>query len=196
LNPVFADCFIVSQEKKFIIRNKILKLLRNQKEEDRLRKGLKIRKKLFASKEFQNSKTILFYASFDGEVDTLGMIKQALRLGKRIALPVILRKKRAIVPALIKNLRKDLIQGPYGIQQPKTDRSKIVPLSQIDLVILPGLVFDKRNHRLGRGAGFYDRFLADLPENTPTIGLAYDFQVIDRLPSQSHDIPVLNVITN
>ena len=66
----------------------------------------------------------------------------------------------------------------------------------IDLVLVPGVAFDRKNNRLGRGAGYYDRFLKDLP-TTPSIGLAFDFQVLDVLPHQpGQDVPVKCVITN
>ena len=65
------------------------------------------------------------------------------------------------------------------------------------MVIVPGLAFDKHNNRLGRGAGYYDRFLSTLPTDIPTVGLAFDFQIIDRLPQQKeHDIPVSHVLVN
>jgi 5-formyltetrahydrofolate cyclo-ligase len=67
---------------------------------------------------------------------------------------------------------------------------KEVPLEDIDLIIVPGIAFDKKNVRLGRGHGYYDRFLCALPNKTRTVGLAFDFQVVEHLPQDSHDIPV------
>ena len=182
--------------KKTAIRKKILRLLRNQKEEDRLRKSLVILERLFGLPEFQSSKTILFYASFDGEVDTFEMMKRAQKLGKKIALPVILRDKRSIIPTLIQHLEKDLDDGPYGIKQPRHNKGKALNLKELDLVVIPGVVFDKNNYRLGRGAGYYDRFLAGLSKDVPSVGLAFDFQVIDRLPRQRHDMAVSHVLVN
>ena len=183
-------------EEKAVIRKRILNLLRNQKEEDKLRKSLGILENFFSLPEFQRSKTILFYASFDGEVDTFTMMQRAQKLGKRIALPAILRDKKMIIPKLIENLQEDLNTGPYGIKQPCYDKKKSLDLKEIDLVVVPGIVFDKMNHRLGRGAGYYDRFLAKLPKGIPSVGLAFDFQVVERLPNQKHDIPLSRVIVN
>ena len=70
------------------------------------------------------------------------------------------------------------------------------PLDEIDLSIIPGVAFDKKNHRLGRGAGYYDRFLSSLPRKIPSIGLAFDFQIVASFPLQEHDVPVSRVITN
>ena len=65
----------------------------------------------------------------------------------------------------------------------------------IDLIVVPGVAFDKKNIRLGRGHGYYDRFLSGLPKRTKTIGLAFDFQVLEDLPQDPHDVPVSTIIT-
>jgi len=187
---------VVLKTKK-IIREEILTLLRQQKEEERLKKSEAIMVKLFNLPEFQHSQTILFYASFDGEVETFLMMKQAKKEGKRIALPTIIEEEKRIIPKEIKDIDKGLLKGPYGIQQPGEEFSKPLAPKDIDLVVVPGVAFDKDNNRLGRGQGYYDRFLRDLSPGTPTVGLAFDFQVINSLPhQQEHDIPVFSVICN
>ncbi len=184
------------QEQKTTIRKKILNLLRNQKEEERLRKSQVIQEKLFFMPEFQSSKTILFYASFDGEVDTFEMMRKASSLGKQIALPTIIKGTNQFVPISVSNLEEDLEYGPYDIQQPCYDPAKAVKEKDLDMVIAPGVAFDKENKRLGRGKGFYDRFLDSLPKDVFSVGLAFDFQMFDCLPYQEHDVPVSCVISN
>ncbi len=147
-------------------------------------------------KEFAQAKTILFYASFNGEVETFEMMKRGLKLGKQIALPMIISEDKKIVPALIKDVDSDLETGPYGIKQPKKEGHAPVSGDQIDLVVVPGLAFDRSGRRLGRGAGYYDRFLAESCAGTPTVGLAFDFQVVDALPFEPHDQAVSFVISN
>ena len=188
--------FKVAKETKTTVRKRILKLLRNQEEENRHKKSLVILDKLFSMPEFQRSKTILFYASFDGEVDTFEMMKQAQKLGKQIALPIVVAKEKIIIPALVANLEKDLEYGQYGIKQPKGYEAKRIDLEQIDLVVVPGVAFDKRNNRLGRGEGYYDRFLKALSPHIYSVGLAFDFQVVDCLPVVEDDIPVSCVLVN
>ena len=147
--------------------------------------------------EFKQAKTILFYASFDGEVETFDMMQQARRLGKKVALPAILKDQKKIVPALIENLDDDLQAGPYGIKEPNAVCPRFVGLEQIDLIIVPGLAFDKQNNRLGRGQGYYDRFLSAVPAAIPAFGLAFDFQIVDCLPHpEKHDVKVSRVIVN
>ena len=179
-----------------MIRKRVLNLLRSQKEEDRVKKSRVIRDRLFAIPEFQRSRTILFYASFDGEVETFEMMRQAQKLGKTIALPAIRKDQKRIVPSLVEDLQADLTDGPYGIKQPADSAPKSLDMKTIDLVIVPGVAFDGNNHRLGRGEGYYDRFLSGIPGGIPTVGLAFDFQMVPQLPRQDHDIPVSRVIVN
>ena len=185
----------VVQKKKEILRKEILTRLRSQKEDQRKKKSLRVLKKLFALKEFKNSFAVLFYASFDGEVDTFEMIKQALKLGKKIGLPRILKGRKQIVPMMIADVKKDLEKGPYGILQPRKTCQQL-DVKDIDLVVVPGVAFDSHNNRLGRGGGFYDRFLKKIPQHIPTVGLAFDFQIFDKLPTQGHDSRVSRVVSH
>jgi 5-formyltetrahydrofolate cyclo-ligase len=179
------------------LRKKISNLLRNQKEDERFSKSRIIHKKLCGTPEFRNAKTILFYASFDGEVDTFSMMKQALRLGKKVALPKIVEDRKKMMFCFIEDLENDLAVGSYGILEPTQKCPPLLTQGEIDLVIVPGVAFDKKNYRLGRGGGYYDRFLKKLPSETPSFGLAFDFQIVGRLPAhQDFDIPVHRVIAN
>ncbi len=177
------------------LRERLLKKLRNHKEEIRLKKSSKIARKLFLQKEFIKAKTVLFYLSFDGEVDTVRMIKSSIEKGKKVAVPVIRKDRKTIIPSLIKDLERELKTGPYGVYHPKDEFIRPIPLEAIDLVIVPGLAFDEAGNRLGRGHGYYDRFLSCLPKDTPTVGLAFDFQVIrDFPPLEPHDFSVTKVL--
>lgn len=184
-------------ESKASLRKKLLQKLRLQKDEERLRKSRLIRDKLFSSAPFQKARTVLFYASFDGEVSTWEMMQQAKEKGKEIGLPVISRSHRKIVPSRVLNIDTELELGPYGVMQPKTSFLRPIALLDIDLVVVPGVAFDKHGNRLGRGKGYYDRLLAQLPPSIPAIGLAYAFQILDELPQLAcHDCPVITVITD
>ncbi|MFH1201446.1 MAG: 5-formyltetrahydrofolate cyclo-ligase [Candidatus Omnitrophota bacterium] len=180
---------------KQALRDKILSKLKSQKEVKRNKKSLLILRRLFRLPDFIRAKTILFYLAFDGEVETRRMIKEALKKGKKIALPVIYRKTKALSPFLIQDLTTQTARGPYGIMQPHTGNCRRLSLSRIDLAIIPGIAFDKVGNRLGRGAGYYDRFLLKLPKDTTTIGLAFDFQVLKDIPHSSFDLPVKKVLS-
>lgn len=180
------------------LRQKVLTFLRKQKEEERLAKSLVILDKLLKKPEFRRALTILFYAAFDGEVDTFEMMRRALKLGKRIGLPYILRREKRMIPIVIRSIEEDLEIGHYGVKQPKrAPHVRTLTMKELDLVIVPGIAFDRHNYRLGRGQGYYDRFLQELPRGTPTIGLAFDFQIVDHLPPpEEHDVPVSSVLVN
>ena len=177
------------------LREKVLALLRGQKEEKRLEKSSIIQKKLFNMDEFAKASHILFYASTDEEVITTHMITESLKLGKTVGLPYIDSTSSTILPRVIQDFKNDIEIGPYEIKQPRIKPNN--EMSSIDMVIVPGVAFDLEGNRLGRGGGYYDRFLSSLSKQTITVGLAYDVQMFDHLPSlQDHDIPVMHILTN
>ncbi|MCX7926922.1 MAG: 5-formyltetrahydrofolate cyclo-ligase [Candidatus Omnitrophica bacterium] len=182
----FDDITLTKQK----IRNKILYKLKMQKELKRIKKSRQIKEKLFRSRLFKNAKTVMFYMSFGGEVDTSEMIREAHEIGKTVVVPVC-EKNRKMHPCLWKQ-GANLLPGPYGIPEPAQKRH--LSLKRLDLVIVPGLAFDKKGRRLGRGKGYYDRFLRMLPEKTATIGLAFDFQILSRVPTTPNDVDVHKVI--
>ena len=176
------------------LRNLMLQRLRNQEEGELKRRSLKIKEKLFRLKAFKQAGTIMFYLALHLEVQTRSMIKEAIKLGKKIAVPTCDIKAKKIIPCLLKGLeKKDFKKGAYSIDEP-CDK-KLVAKKAIDLFIVPGLAFDPEGNRLGRGLGYYDRFLSSLPQDAPKIGLAFKFQVLKRLPySLPHDIRVDKVL--
>ena len=180
---------------KHKIRREIKEKIKSYSELEKSRKSGIIKHKLFNGEEFKKAKVVMFYVSLKDEVDTCDMIDEAIKAGKRVCVPVILKEDKRLIAGEIKDRKKDLESQHFGIYQPSKGRVKEVPLEDIELVVVPGIAFDKNNVRLGRGHGYYDRFLCSLPNKTKTIGLAFDFQVVADLPKDSHDIPVWKTIT-
>lgn len=176
------------------LRNLMLQELKNHNEEELKEKSLKIKEKLFRLKAFKQAKTIMFYLALNLEVETRSMIGEAIKLGKEIAVPTCDIKAKKIIPCLVNGLeREDFKKGAYCIDEPSD--KKLVAQEAIDLFIVPGLAFDPEGNRLGRGLGYYDRFLSSLPQDAPKIGLAFKFQVLKHLPySLPHDIRVDKVL--
>ena len=138
----------------------------------------------------------MFYVSQDYEVATRDMILEALKQKKRIIVPVTVLKERKIIPSEIDDIKEEKFEkGPFGIKQPKKEYIKPVPIENIDLVIVPAVAFDGQGNRIGHGAGYYDNFLKTLSIGTLTIGLAFDFQLVRRIPTLSGDIPVKKIIS-
>jgi len=172
------------------LRSRILSKLKIQKEEDRSRKSSVIKKKLFKQSVFKKAKIVMFYMSVGGEVDTQEMIRESKAQGKLIAVPVC-KKNRTIKPCILEDGVR-FVRGPYGIWEPAS--KKCIRVDDIDLVIVPGLAFDSRGRRLGRGKGYYDRFLEHLPRKITSLGLAFDFQILPEVPTNTMDIDVSKVL--
>jgi len=132
----------------------------------------------------------MFYISFDGEVVTQDMLKTSQRLGKMILVPVC-RKNGVMKPCILED-KMPLARNCYGILEPV--RKKFMKIKDLDLVIVPGVAFDKKGRRIGRGKGYYDRFLKKLSPNTTSIGLAFDFQILPSIPATRSDVGVDKVI--
>ena len=177
------------------IRREMLQKLKNQANWERVRKSELIKERLFSLPEFENAKIVMFYVSTSYEVNTQFMIDEAISLDKKIAVPVTLSREKGLIPSLLSDPERELTLGCYGILEPKPACIKEVSIDEIDLVIVPGLAFDKRGNRIGHGSGYYDRFLKKVPSKVPLIGLAFDFQILENISPCSHDIPVTKLVT-
>jgi len=175
------------------LRTHYLKLLREQDKGQALRKSRLIAEQFWQLPVIKGAQSILFYASMPSEVDTFLMIEQACFLGKRVALPIVEKNKGNLIPTLISSM-EGVHKGAYGMVEPPLDPNKALALKDIDAVVVPGLAFDRQNNRLGRGAGYYDRFLSTLPKHVSTVGLAFDFQLTESLPVEAHDVRLGQII--
>lgn len=175
------------------IRKQLLLRLRNLDPEEKERRNKRVREKLFSNERFKRANFIMSYVSKPYEVDTWEIIKRSLEMGKKVAVPFIVKEKGLIIPSLILD-PKELVLGPYGICQPHPDNLRQVDLDQIEIILVPGIAFDKDGNRLGHGKGYFDSFLRKIPKATYTIGLAYEFQILKDLPISKADIPVSTVI--
>lgn len=145
--------------------------------------------------QFINSKNIMLYLSFNKEVNTYPLIKWCFDNGKTVIAPYCIQDKREIVPFKITNLTSDLAKSTFGVMEPKHDLLEKANIEDIDLILVPGVVFDVNCNRIGFGAGYYDRFLPKIAKNTPTIGIAYDYQIIDEIPTGKYDVSLDFIIT-
>ena len=109
-------------------------------------------------KDFKHATTILFYVSYDNEVYTHEMIKELLKNKKNIVVPIADKKNRSLTLSKLDNW-DDLEIGTYNILEPKLERIKKISLDSIDLIIVPGIGFDKKGNRIGHGKGYYDKLL-------------------------------------
>ena len=154
-----------------------------------------IAKKILQLDCVKNAKTIMLYLDFDNEVQTNNLIKELISSNKIVACPVTLKEERKLIPYQILNLENGIKIGAYNIREPKVDECLKVDISDIDIVIVPAVAYDVNCYRLGYGGGFYDRFLQKLNPNAKTIGIAFDFQIFDEIPKESHDAKLDFVVT-
>jgi len=151
--------------------------------------GQAILEKVLGLEAYRRAKLVHTYVSSkENEVDTHALICTCLAQGKRVAVPVVMSGTKTLAHALIDGLDQ-LVVGPWGLAQPDPAVATWLPAeARIDLVVVPGLAFDRRGHRIGWGGGYYDRFLAQV--QAVRIGLCYDALVLDCIPGEPHDVPV------
>jgi 5-formyltetrahydrofolate cyclo-ligase len=151
--------------------------------------------RLVSLPEYASSRCIMLYWSCHNEVRTHELVLKALRDGKRVALPRCDAETGQIYPYEVDDVPRDLVVGPFGICQPSEKLPEIVDFSEIDLCIVPGIAFDGEGNRVGRGLGYYDRFLSKLDETTRKIGMGYAFQIVDKIYPTDGDAHVDKIVT-
>lgn len=172
---------------KQILRNKYKQIrtnIKNKEEQDNI-----IFNKVVEIEEYIQSDLILIYVSLKEEVDTIKLIKYSLEKGKRVAVPKC--EGNDIKFYYISSL-EDLKKGSFGILEPLTSQ-KVTDFSH-SICIVPGVVFDKQNNRIGYGRGFYDRFLQNY--SGTKIGLTYKECICDEIDIDKNDVKMDKIITS
>lgn len=141
---------------------------------------------LLAHVAWKGARTVALHAAVRGELPTGVLMAAALAAGKRVALP---RQTPAGMELGLIRHRDETVAGPRGIPEPGADAPRVAA-AEIDLVVAPGLAFDRRGNRLGQGGGDYDRLLAGLGAGVTTVGWCHDFQLVESVPTEDHDRPV------
>jgi len=140
---------------------------------------------LFLSSElYRRAETVYGYLPYNQEVRTVPMLEQAIRDGKRVAVPKVYGEEMKFI--YITDFSQ-VEKGYAGIPEPIADEP--VADDPHALVLMPGLAFTKTGDRMGYGGGFYDKFLSREPQH-PTVALCYGFQIVEKLPTEEHDVPV------
>lgn len=150
---------------------------------------------LIRAPEFATAQVVMLYLSASTEVDTAPLALRCWQDGKAVVVPKVSWDQRRMLPVEIHSLATDGLTttGP-GVREPIA--GKPIPINMIDLVIVPGLGFTPTGYRIGRGMGFYDRFLAQSDFLGLTCGLAFEEQLVETLPVLDHDIPLSMLATD
>lgn len=174
-----------SLRKKIVLKRDLL-----SPEEIKIKSNF-IVKDVLASEEYIKSKRLFCFLSFGSEVDTEEILRDALKT-KEVYVPYINKTDDLMYPVLIKDLNNFII-NKFGIREPEFDEKAIIP-DEFDLVIVPGVSFDREGWRIGYGKGYYDKFFKKYNVKNKT-AVAFDLQLVDKVSFEDHDIPVDLIIT-
>lgn len=152
-----------------------------------------IKRKLKRSNFYKSSNNIFIYVGFKSEINTINYINEFLEDGKKVFIPRTDVKTKTMEAIEITSLR-DLVRSDYGILEPKREK-KAINKNQLDLIIFPGVAFDKKGYRIGYGAGYYDKFMKDIHNEVFKVALCYDFQIVNNVPYEEHDVRVSCILT-
>ncbi|WP_176167384.1 5-formyltetrahydrofolate cyclo-ligase [Mesobacillus jeotgali] len=150
-----------------------------------------IAQQLYQTEEWNTATTVAITVSKAPEVDTFQIIRKGWEQGKRIVIPKCEPKSKHLDFRELKRF-SELESVYYGLLEPIVNKTISVTPDRIDLVVVPGLAFSKNGYRLGFGGGYYDRFLANYQGKT--VSLAFNEQIVNDIPVESHDIPVHKII--
>jgi 5-formyltetrahydrofolate cyclo-ligase len=179
---------------KSVIRKQLRETLAAMTDPSRHAKSVAACALLASCDEFRVARVVMLYLSTPQEVDTAPLALRAWQEGKTVVVPKVSWDQRRMLPVEINTLQTGItVTGP-GVREPVA--GKPVPLDLIDLVIVPGLGFTPDGHRIGRGMGFYDRFLAQGGFVGLTCGLAFEDQIVPELPVLDHDVPLAMLVTD
>ncbi len=175
------------------IRSTILKKRNSMPLSEVQKKSKLIKEQVFHMEEFKEAKIILFYVSYDNEVNTHEMIKESLGMRKQVVVPKTDMNNRTIICSSLTKW-DDLLSGAYNILEPRQECVNEVSPESIDLMIVPGVAFDCQGNRIGHGMGYYDRLLQK-KMRAHYFGLAFELQIVKNIPSEKHDIKVEKIVT-
>ena len=179
-------------QKKKMTRKSMEAIRASLGEEELRRRSEAVERRLLALPEYAAAGSVMVYVSKRGEVCTHDLIRRALADGKRVAAPVAVTATRTLMLGPVDDFEADLVRGKYGVLEPTRTG---VDVADIDLFVVPGTAFDRDGNRLGSGWGYFDKLLGDLPGDRTKVGLAFDFQVVEHLEPEDHDIPIDVVIS-
>jgi 5-formyltetrahydrofolate cyclo-ligase len=183
----------MSESNKSAVRKQLRQTLDSMSEADRHAKSIAACALITASPEFAAARVVMLFLSTPHEVDTAPLCLRAWQQNKTVVVPKVSWDQRRMLPVEITSL-KDGLTNTGPVREPIAGQP--MPVEFIDLVIVPGLGFSETGYRIGRGMGFYDRFLAQPDFLGLSCGLAFEEQVVPALPVLDHDVPLSMLATD
>lgn len=175
----------MQREGKEALRERARAIRSKVSEEAAAKASEAVSRELIEAIDWSKARSLLAYAPIQSEIDPSGVVEAFWRRGRAVAFPAVEPKARRLLPRRATSWA-ELRPGPYGIPEP-SPASPALPARAIDVVLIPGLAFDRRGYRLGYGGGYYDRFLPHLRPGALKVGLTYAELLWDALPVEPHD---------
>ena len=150
--------------------------------------------RLIETPEFRRARVMMIFLPLDYEIDPRAIALRAWQEAKLVAVPLVSYTQKHMIPVELRGLEEPMRTDGRGVRTPS--RGGPQPIESVDLVVAPGLGFDRSGHRIGRGAGFYDRFLAQPAFRGVSCGLAMREQIVPAVPNHRHDAPLDMLVTD
>lgn len=170
------------------LRKRLLRSLKSMPPAEAARKSRAACQTLLGLPEFQRAEVVMSYMPIPGEVNAMEINQAVLRHGKTLLLPKVYMKPRRLAAVACHSLTEPMDRGSYQILEPAEGAAW--PAEQIDFIVVPAVAYDLRGYRLGKGGGFYDRFLSQPGLRALTCGLAFAEQLLSEVPTAEHDQPI------
>ncbi len=183
------------RQRKSNLRSQMRQKIATMTDDERHRASLAACERLTKLDAFQHAAVVMMYMPLAGEVDLTPVAIRCFQSGRTVCVPKVDWKRREMSAVEVTAFDDHVMDtDEHGLRAPRDSRPTLP--SVIDLVVVPGLAFDTRGHRLGRGGGYYDRFLKRLRRAAAIVGLAFDQQIIDEVPAHECDVSVGIVVTD
>ncbi|MBU6413915.1 MAG: 5-formyltetrahydrofolate cyclo-ligase [Planctomycetes bacterium] len=150
--------------------------------------------RLIGTPWFASARTVMLYAPMETELDISLVAKECRRTGRMVALPAVDWGGGTMTPRRVDDWARLLVVGKHGVQEPRGD-TPIVEPEDLDLIVVPGLGFGRDRTRLGRGGGFYDRFLSGASIRAAKVGMGFSWQLLASVPTTDSDVTLDGIVT-
>ena len=179
---------------KSAIRTAALAVRKSQPDKDNVSK--RITDRVLTTAQYRSAKCVLWYVDVRDEVRTRHSLLEAIASPQKIVVPYCMGNQLALFHL---ETMDELEPGKFKILEPRAElrglTEKRVATEELDLVIVPGVAFDRNGGRIGHGKGYYDKLLQNVRDDSLRVGLAFECQIVDIIPKQSHDVPMDAVVT-
>ena len=184
------------QRAKRELRKRIGDVRRALPEADKERLSRLISSHLIESPRYRTAQTVMLYVNLPDEVRTGQLLLDAAERGKKVVIPYCAGDRLELF--CIEGL-DELAAGTFGVLEPKPqlrgDPARMISAERLDLIVVPGVAFDRQGGRLGRGKAYYDGLLREVRPDTFLVAPAFECQMVDKVPMQPHDVPMHQIIT-